>query len=345
MPAEPQQISGSAISRSSRPGMPRSSARGWARTPWACAEVAGVVVGDGHRQRVPLGDRAQLGEQLGEVAHASRRRPRRARRTPGRRASRAPYSFSDEPQPAALTTMASIPAPRTCRSAARRTAAPRPRRPLCTHSAPQQPCPRGITTSQPSAASTRAVAALTSGKNAPWTQPVSMPDHGRRVAARGDRARQPGTAAAAAGRARPSPAAAAAAGPAAGARDDLRQPAGLVGRSGAAQRPQPPRVGEQREDRRAQRPLRAAAAACRRSTCARVCSISRSYCTPDGQAVTQAMQPRHASKCPTIVGVSGSPSSACCIRWIRPRGESISSPHSTYVGQVGRQNPQCTQSR
>src|SRR6185436_17246129 len=29
---------------------------------------------------------------------------------------------------------------------------------------------------------------------------------------------------------------------------------------------------------------------------------------------------------------------------MRPRGESISSPHNTYVGQVGRQKPQCTQS-
>ncbi len=29
---------------------------------------------------------------------------------------------------------------------------------------------------------------------------------------------------------------------------------------------------------------------------------------------------------------------------MRPRGLSISSPHSTYVGQVGRQKPQCTQS-
>src|SRR5688572_24859537 len=27
---------------------------------------------------------------------------------------------------------------------------------------------------------------------------------------------------------------------------------------------------------------------------------------------------------------------------MRPRGESISSPHSRYVGHVGRQNPQCT---
>src|SRR3954453_17869576 len=29
---------------------------------------------------------------------------------------------------------------------------------------------------------------------------------------------------------------------------------------------------------------------------------------------------------------------------MRPRGESISSPHSRYVGQLGRQKPQCTQS-
>jgi hypothetical protein len=29
---------------------------------------------------------------------------------------------------------------------------------------------------------------------------------------------------------------------------------------------------------------------------------------------------------------------------MRPRGESISSPHDTYVGHAGKQNPQCTQS-
>ena len=32
------------------------------------------------------------------------------------------------------------------------------------------------------------------------------------------------------------------------------------------------------------------------------------------------------------------------MRSMRPRGLSISSPQSRYVGQVGRQNPQCTQS-
>ena len=46
--------------------------------------------------------------------------------------------------------------------------------------APQQPWPDGATTSQPSAARTRAVAALTSGKKTRWTQPVSIPTRRRR---------------------------------------------------------------------------------------------------------------------------------------------------------------------
>jgi hypothetical protein len=42
--------------------------------------------------------------------------------------------------------------------------------------------------------------------------------------------------------------------------------------------------------------------------------MSLSYWTPDGQAVTQAMQPRHWSKCRTIESSSGSPSSASFMR-------------------------------
>ena len=41
---------------------------------------------------------------------------------------------------------------------------------------------------------------------------------------------------------------------------------------------------------------------------------------------------------------SGAPSRACAIRWMRPRGESVSCPHRAYVGHAGRQKPQCTQS-
>jgi hypothetical protein len=82
-----------------------------------------------------------------------------------------------------------------------------------------------------------------------------------------------------------------------------------------------------------------------RSTCARVSSMSLSYRTPDGHAVTHDMQPRqlsHALTCAADIG----PASSWPARMsrIRPRGESISSPHSTYVGHVGRQKPQCTQS-
>ena len=73
--------------------------------------------------------------------------------------------------------------------------------------------------------------------------------------------------------------------------------------------------------------------------------MSLSYCTPDGHAVTHAMQPRqlsHALTCASVIG----PSSSWPARMstMRPRGESISSPHRTYVGHVGRQKPQCTQS-
>jgi hypothetical protein len=38
------------------------------------------------------------------------------------------------------------------------------------------------------------------------------------------------------------------------------------------------------------------------------------------------------------------PSSTPFIKSMRPRGESISSPHELYVGHAGKQNPQCTQS-
>ena len=49
---------------------------------------------------------------------------------------------------------------------------------------------------------------------------------------------------------------------------------------------------------------------------------------PDGHAVTHAMQPRQRSKWAEASAVSWDPSSAWVMRWIRPRGESISSPHS-----------------
>ena len=67
-----------------------------------------------------------------------------------------------------------------------------------------------------------------------------------------------------------------------------------------------------------------------RSTWARVSSISLSYCTPDGQAVTQAMQPRQLSKWLDHRRRTARSSSSWPARMstIRPRGESASSPHS-----------------
>ncbi len=52
-------------------------------------------------------------------------------------------------------------------------------------------------------------------------------------------------------------------------------------------------MGEEREDERAEDAV-AERARCVRSIWGRVASINLSYCTPDGQAVTQAMQPRQA---------------------------------------------------
>ena len=61
--------------------------------------------------------------------------------------------------------------------------------------------------------------------------------------------------------------------------------------------------------------------------------------------MTQAMQPRQRSKCAVTVAFSAIvPSRRASMRWIRPRGESISSCQRTYVGHVGRQKPQWTQS-
>ena len=72
----------------------------------------------------------------------------------------------------------------------------------------------------------------------------------------------------------------------------------------------------------------------------------KTFCV-DRQAVRRAQQPpvfRSASICVTSSFEISAPSSASPISTIRPRGESASSAHSTYVGQVCRQNPQWTQS-
>ena len=68
-------------------------------------------------------------------------------------------------------------------------------------------------------------------------------------------------------------------------------------------------------------------------------SMSWSYFTPDGHAVTHAMQPRQLSRCADQLGRaarSRRPPTPSDISTMRPRGESISSPHSD-VRRAGRQ--------
>ena len=81
--------------RSARVCRPAAS-RGWRPDALGVREVAGVVVGDRHRQRVPRRHRAELDQQLGHVADLGRERRPPARRTPGRRpaARRTPSSTS-----------------------------------------------------------------------------------------------------------------------------------------------------------------------------------------------------------------------------------------------------------
>ena len=216
-------------------------------------EVARVLVGDRHRQRVPLRDRAQLVEQLGDVARLRGQRGRAL--GPARLVAQlvavllevrpAAGGVHDDgvdagPSKASMTRLAKASA--SCS------------RPACADSAPQQPCTCGTTTSQPSAASTRTVAALTSGKKVPWTQPVSSPTVRRRVPCAGVRAaasRLPSLGAQRLHRlqARGQPVQQTAAG------EHPTQAARLVGAQRTAQRPQPPRVREEPVDRLAQQPL------------------------------------------------------------------------------------------
>ena len=91
-----------------------------------------------------------------------------------------PYSLSVEPQPAALIRIASTCSFSKLAMSARANAFASSGRPLCSDSAPQQPCPCGTTTSQPSALSTRIVAALTRGKSARCTQPATSATRARR---------------------------------------------------------------------------------------------------------------------------------------------------------------------
>ncbi len=181
-------------------------------------------------------------------------RPAQPRSCPSRPSSRS-YSFMAEPQPAELTTIASTPARSNVSIVCRAKATASASRPECSDSAPQQPWPRGMITSQPSVARTRAVAAFTCGKNTDWTHPVSMPTTARRGprAATRSGSRDPGRRRrgqlqrrAQSGGEPPRQAAAG---------QPPVQPGPLRRTKRPGHRPQPPRVREQREDRRPRRPI------------------------------------------------------------------------------------------
>ena len=305
-------------------------ARGASRMPCACARwheswKATRSASGWRRARCASGSASSSETSRTLAAIAAARSPQT-----GSSLKRRSTSRRCEPQPAALTAIRSTPAASNASMAARARTRACSRRPEWACSAPQQgSC--GVTTSKPSAASTRAVAALTSPNTTDCTQPASRPTRARGVpsAARfagpwrrtfhGGASSPSGLSGPGSGSLRPSGASFMA----------IRSTHGRVSAASSSER------------RASSNGLRS----CVSSIRPRVCSISVPYCTPDGHAVTHASQPRQRSKWPTTVSVSSMvPSTMPAIRWMRPRGESISSPQRLQVGQVGRQKPQWTQS-
>ena len=147
------------------------------RQPLRVAEVARVLERDAQRERMARRARASLREELADVAHL-----RRERR--GALVSEEPAELLQVRAAAGRVDDDEVDVVERVDRAARANALPSSSRPAWTESAPQQPC-GGATTSKPSAASTRAVAAFTSGKTALCTQPVSRPTRARRAPAAG----------------------------------------------------------------------------------------------------------------------------------------------------------------
>lgn len=70
----------------------------------------------------------------------------------------------------------------------------------------------------------------------------------------------------------------------------------------------------------------------------RASSIKSPKETTLGQAVSHALQSRHDSMCAWYVPDAGiAPSATARIICVRPRGESISVPTTTFLGHVGTQ--------
>ena len=159
--------------------MPRSSARGAAVIRCACPKWHASW----YAARTGTGRRSATGPSASRNSARSRTRAdsaaARAAHSGGSGSSRS-YSFIADPHPAELTTIASTPAASNVSMVRCANLAASAARPECSDSAPQHPWERGMITSQPSAASTRAVASFTRGKNTDCTHPVSIPTTARR---------------------------------------------------------------------------------------------------------------------------------------------------------------------
>src|SRR5699024_7164325 len=131
-------------------------------------QMTGVLVGDVQRERVTLCPGLQFGEELGQVHHFFRDRAGAA--YPGRVVScfcqSAVHVFHAGTAPGGVDH---DPFHVGCVEALHE----------CLHKTGGLGQAPGMTTSHPSRARTRAVAVLTSGKNAPWTHPTSMPTRAR----------------------------------------------------------------------------------------------------------------------------------------------------------------------
>src|SRR5215469_12760053 len=167
------------------------------------------------------------------------------------RAKNPPNSFMAEPHPAELTTIVSTPARSNSAIARSANLAASAARPECSDSAPQQPWPGGTITSQPSVASTRAVAALTPAKKTCCTQPVSMPTTARRS----DPGREPGLPGSRLGGEPQRPGELGGVPGRGAALDQAVEPGPLGNAERAGQGAEPLRVGERGEDRGAHGPV------------------------------------------------------------------------------------------
>ena len=332
MPAEPQQISQLGGLDELEAGDRAQQLARLGADALGVGEVAGVVVGDACSvDRVALGARLVLGEQLGDVADLRRERlgapPSRSSSVAvvlHRRA--AAGGVRDDESKA---SNAAIVVPRALARA-------RSASPACSWSAPQHPGARGRVDLAALGGQHRDRRAVDVAEEHALDAALQEADAAARRSPRGGRDVGQRRRACAAARAAP-------ARPSSRSRRDERGRAGANGSSGTSARSRPGAGTARRRRRRLRRSARGRA--CARSTCG--ARVARSAGRTARRTGTRSRTPcsrgsgRSAS---TIAGDSSPPRGRARMSTMRPRGESISSPHSTYVGHVGRQKPQCTQS-